>query len=86
MMPLVLKLQTINYKINRGGGDCCHGHGAAIQLDPAPTNVLISYIIGVGGYFFLPLSNARLILIEINLTPLARRYLGKVISMKYIEK
>lgn len=27
-------------------------HGAAIQLEPAPTNVLISYIIGVGGYFF----------------------------------
>lgn len=61
-------------------------HKAAIQLDPAPTNVLISYIIGVGGYFFLSLWNAMLILIEINMTPLVQCYLGKVISMKYIEK
>ena len=61
-------------------------HRAAIQLDLAPTNVLISYIIGVGGYFFLPLSNAMLILIETNITPLAQSYLGKVIWMKYIEK
>lgn len=52
---------------------------AAIQLDPVPTNVLISYIIGVGGYFFLPLSNAKLILIETNTAPLAQSYLGKVI-------
>lgn len=61
-------------------------HRASIQLDLAPTNVLISYIIGVGGYFFLPLSNAMLVLIETNITPLAQSYLGKVISMKYIEK
>ncbi len=54
-------------------------HRAAIQLDLAPTNVLISYIIGVGGYFFLPLSNATVILIETNITPLAQSYLGKVI-------
>lgn len=54
-------------------------HRAAIQLDLAPTNVLISYIIGVGGYFFLPLSNAMLMLIETNITPLAQSYLGKVI-------
>lgn len=61
-------------------------HRAAIQLDLAPTNVLISYIIGVGGYFSLPLSNAILILIETNITPLVQSYLGKVIWMKYIEK
>lgn len=61
-------------------------HGAAVQLDPAPTNVLISYIIGVGGCFSPPLSNARLILIEINMTPLVQCYLAKVISMKYTEK
>lgn len=61
-------------------------HWGAIQLDPAPTNVLISYIIGVGRHFFLLLSNAMLILIETNITPLAQSYLGKVISMKYIEK
>ena len=61
-------------------------HGAAIQLDLAPTNVLISYIIGVGGYFFPSLSNATPILIETNITPLAQSYLGKVIWMKYIEK
>lgn len=54
-------------------------HRAAIQLDLVPTNVLISYIIGVGGYFFLPRSNAMLILIETNITPLVQSYLGKVI-------
>lgn len=47
-------------------------HRAAIQLDLTPANVLISYIIGVGGYFFsssLSL-NATLILMETNITPL----------------
>lgn len=47
-------------------------HRAAIQLDLTPANVLISYIIGVGGYFFCSsLSlNAMLILMETNITPL----------------
>lgn len=60
-------------------------HKAAIQLDLAPNNVLMSYIIGVGGIFFLHLWNAMLILIEINMTPLVQCYLGKVISMKYMK-
>lgn len=61
-------------------------HRAAIQLNLMPTNVLISDIIGVGGYFFLPLSNARLVLIETNITPSAQSYLCKEIQMKYTEK
>lgn len=61
-------------------------HRAAIQLDLALANVFISYIIDVWGYFFLPSSKAMLILIETNIKPLVQSYLGKVISMKYIEK
>lgn len=79
LMPLLLKLQTINYEVNRVWVIVVMVHRAAIQLDLAPTNVLISYIIGVGGYFFLPLSNAMLMLIATNITPLAQFYLGAVI-------
>ena len=79
LMHLLLKLWTINYDINRVEVIVVMVHRAAIQLDLAPTNVLISYIIGVGGYFFLPFTNAKLILIETNTTPLAQSYLGKAI-------
>lgn len=62
-------------------------HRAAIQLDPAPANVLISYIIGVGGLLFtLPFPNAKMILIETNTALLAQSYLGKVIQVKYTER
>lgn len=55
LMCAPLKLQTINYEINRVSVIVVMVHRAAIQLDLTPANVLISYIIGVGGYFFLPL-------------------------------
>lgn len=56
-------------------------HRAAIQLGLALTNVLISYIIGVGGYFFLSFSNATP-----TVAPLIQSYLGRVMYMEYTER
>lgn len=80
LMHLLLNHHTINYEINRVWVIVVTVHRAAIQLDPALANVLISYIIGVGGLFsLLSPSNAKLNLIETNTTPLVQDYLGEAL-------
>lgn len=52
LMPCLFKSQSINYDVNRVWVIVVMVCRVAVQLDPVQTNVLICYIIGVGGYFY----------------------------------